>query len=90
MMTGINELLDKSKRAITVGDKGYRAAAELIAKAQDAGATQQQIAEHVGCSQPWVSQLLSWRKGGYKGGALIARIAPVLARLIHAARCARL
>lgn len=79
-MSKITDLLDQAKYAIAEGETCYRAAAEAIAEAQAAGATQQQIANHVRRSQPWISQLLSWRKSGYKGGAFDrshrARISP--------------
>lgn len=65
----ITDLLDKAKAAIEQGESSLRKAAEYIAQAQDEGATQKQIAGRIGRSQPWVTQLLSWRKGGYKGGA---------------------
>lgn len=69
MSARVNQLLDKAKRAVAAGESHLRKAAELIAQAQDTGATQQQIAKGVGRSQPWVAQLLQWRKSGFKGGA---------------------
>jgi hypothetical protein len=60
-------LLDRARDAIAAGDAHYRQAAELIAKAQAAGATQQQIAAGVGRSRRWLKYLLQWRKGGYQG-----------------------
>jgi hypothetical protein len=65
----VTKLLTEAKRAIAAGESHLRKAAELIAKARTAGATQRQIAERVGKSQSWISQLLAWRKSGYKGGA---------------------
>src|ERR1700749_4806918 len=65
----ITALLDRAKGAIAAGESHLRKAAELIAQAQDAGATQRQIAKRTGKSQSWISQLMAWRKGGYKGGA---------------------
>ena len=65
----VTKLLTEAKRAIAAGEGHLRKAAELIAKARTAGATQRQIAERVGKSQSWISQLLAWRKSGYKGGA---------------------
>lgn len=65
----IAKLLTDARRAIAAGESSLRKAAELIAKAQEAGATQRQIAERIGKSQSWISQLLAWRKSGYKGGA---------------------
>jgi hypothetical protein len=65
----VTKLLTEAKRAIAAGESHLRKAAELIVKARTAGATQRQIAERVGKSQSWISQLLAWRKSGYKGGA---------------------
>jgi hypothetical protein len=63
------KLLTEAKRAIAAGESHLRKAAELIAQAQDAGATQRASAKAIGKSQSWISQLLAWRKSGYKGGA---------------------
>lgn len=68
-MSKVDDLLVKAKHAIAAGEKCYREGAEFIFETQKAGATQKQIAEHVGKSQAWISQLLAWRAGGYKGGA---------------------
>lgn len=68
-MTAIDKLLDKAKDAIEAGESSLRKAAELIAKAQQAGATQKQISERVGKSRAWVTFVMAWRKGGYQGGA---------------------
>lgn len=68
-MSTIASLLDKAKDAIAAGDTGYRKAAELIAQAQESGATQRQVADGVGRSQSWISRLLQWRKDDYSGGA---------------------
>jgi len=64
----VTKLLTEAKRAIAAGESHLRKAAELIAKARTAGVAQRQIAERVGKSQSWISQLLAWRKSGYKGG----------------------
>jgi len=68
-MSKVADLLEKAKGAIAAGEKYYREAAELVAQAQEAGATQKQIADRIGKSQPWISQLLAWRTSGYHGGA---------------------
>jgi hypothetical protein len=65
----IDQLLDEAKRAIASGDACMREAAENIAKAQEQGATQRQIADRVEKSAAWVNQLLKWRADGYKGTA---------------------
>lgn len=71
-MSKITDLLDKAKAEIKIAETGgnphLRDAAEFIAQAQEEGATQQQICKRLGKSQPWVSYLLLWRKGGYSGG----------------------
>src|SRR5258708_5463103 len=68
-MASISNLLDKAKDAIAAGESSYRKAADLIAQAQESGATQKQIAERLGKSRAWVTFLLAWRKGGCRGGA---------------------
>jgi hypothetical protein len=63
-------LLAQAKKSIEAGDKKLREAAEALAKAQEEhGATQEEMAEAVGKSQPWVSRLLQWRRQGYKEGS---------------------
>jgi hypothetical protein len=47
-------------------------AAEHIAAAVEAGATQAEAAAKVGKSQPWVNRLLKWRAGGFKDGGPFA------------------
>jgi hypothetical protein len=65
----IDSLLKDAKRAIADGEASLQKAAECIAQAQGEGATQREIAEAVGKSAAWVSQLLKWRGGGYEGSA---------------------
>lgn len=68
-MSKISGLLGRAKDAVAAGESSLRKAAELIAQAQAAGATQKQITKRLGKSRSWVTFLLAWRKGGYKGGA---------------------
>lgn len=72
-MSKVTDLLDKAKAAIksaeTEGNPHLQDAAELIVQALEAGATQERVSKWLGKSQPWVSQLLMWRKNGYVGGA---------------------
>ena len=68
-MSKITDLLDKARDAIALGESSYRKAAELIVQAQEADATQQQIAKRLGKSRAWVTYLLAWRKSGYQGSA---------------------
>jgi hypothetical protein len=68
-MASIINLLDKAKDAIAAGESSYRKAADLIAQAQESGATQKQIAERLGRSRAWITFLLAWRKSGYRGSA---------------------
>lgn len=58
--------LKAAKADITIGTASFRSAANHIAAAVKAGATQQQAADAVGKSQPWVNRLLKWRGGGFK------------------------
>jgi hypothetical protein len=59
--------LTAAGRDIRAGERSFRSAAEHIAEAVALGATQATIAEAVGKSQSWISQLLKWRKGAYQG-----------------------
>jgi hypothetical protein len=63
-MSTIKSLLDQAKVAIERGEASLHDAAEYIAEAQAHGATQRQIAEHLGKSAAWVNRLLQWREGG--------------------------
>jgi hypothetical protein len=65
-MSTIKDLLEKAKSAIESGEASLHDAAEYIASAQAHGATQRQIAEHLGKSAAWVNRLLQWREDGYR------------------------
>jgi hypothetical protein len=65
--TPLAELLTRAKAAIEVGYDSWRQAAEALAAAQDQhGVTQVEMAAGIDKSPAWVSQLLSWRRSGYK------------------------
>ena len=66
-MATISSLLVSAKRAVDASDARLREAAEYIAQARAAGASQDRIAKAVGKSQAWVSVLLRWRQDGGKG-----------------------
>jgi hypothetical protein len=68
-MTTIKILHHRARRAVAAGEAKLRDAAEYLAKAAELGARQKQSAKAIGKSQQWVSQLLLWRKNGYRGGA---------------------
>jgi hypothetical protein len=65
-MKTVDELLERARQEIEVGETSLRAAAEDIAAAQAQGATQRRIASAVGKSAAWVNALLKWRRGGYQ------------------------
>src|SRR4051812_43720292 len=67
MATAVRDLLDKAKTAIRSSDARLRDAANYIAAAKTQGATQDRVAKHLGRSPAWVSLLLCWRRGGFKG-----------------------
>ena len=60
----VTELLSRAKQAIESVDASYRAAGDAMAAAQQQGTTQQEIADAVGKSVPWVSVLLKWHARG--------------------------
>jgi hypothetical protein len=61
------DLLSRAKAAIEAGDQSMCAAAEALAVAQELhGASQAEMARAIGKSDAWVSQLLQWRRTGYK------------------------
>ena len=64
--------LTLAKRAVAQGDASFRSAANHIAAAIKAGATQAEAAAKVGKSQPWVNRLLKWRENGFKEGGPFA------------------
>lgn len=68
----VAEHLSQAKKDIAAGDNSLRSAAEHIAAAIAAGATQSQAAHTVGKSQPWVNRLLQWKEGGFKQGGPFA------------------
>ena len=66
------ELLDCAKAHVEDGNnasrESFRQAAEALAQAKELhGTTQASMAKAVGMSEPWVSQLLTWRREGYQG-----------------------
>ena len=76
----VTKHLSHAKRDIAAGTASFCSAANHIAAAIAAGATQAEAAAKVGKSQPWVSRLLKWRDGGFKvravrssGGRLLPR-----------------
>jgi site-specific recombinase XerC len=73
-MSKITGLLDRAKRAVAAGESSLRKAAELIAQAHAAGASQKQITERLSKSRSWVTFLLAWHKGGYQGSAAAATL----------------
>lgn len=60
--------LTLAKHDIARGTTAFRSAANHIAAAIQAGATQAEVAAKVRKSQPWVSRLLKWRDTGFKAG----------------------
>jgi len=68
-MISIEKLHDQARSAAAADEAKLCDAAELLAGSQKLGATQRQSAKAIRKSQQWVSQLLPWRKSGYKGGA---------------------
>jgi len=62
------KLLKLAKADIAAGESSFRSAANQIAIAISNGATQAEAAKVIGKSQPWISRLLKWREGGFKGG----------------------
>ena len=71
-MTTVAKHLSHAKRDIAQGTASFRSAANHIAAAIKAGATQAEVAGKVGKSQPWVNRLLKWREGGFKEGSPFA------------------
>jgi hypothetical protein len=61
----IRDHLDRAKTNIEAGESHMHQAANDVAAAYKLGATQADIAEAVGKSQPWVSGLLKWRDSGW-------------------------
>jgi hypothetical protein len=59
------DLLREAKDLIESGMPAWRAATEKMAAALDQRATRKQVAEAVGMSRPWVTQMLKWREAGY-------------------------
>jgi hypothetical protein len=59
--------LKAAKADIAAGTASFRSAAQHVAAAIKAGATQTQAADALGKSQPWVSRLLKWREAGFPG-----------------------
>jgi hypothetical protein len=71
-MLSVAALLSRAKTSIAAyynGVNSLRSAAEDVAAAKAQGATQSEIADALGKSQPWVNRLLQWRKGGYQDTA---------------------
>ena len=64
-MSRIDQLHEKARRAIELGEAKFREAADYLAKAKQLGATQRQSAEAIGKSPAWVNTLLKWRSAGY-------------------------
>jgi hypothetical protein len=64
--------LKLAKRDIAAGTASFRSAANHIAAAVKAGATQQEAAALVGRSQSWVNRLPKWREGGFKADSPFA------------------
>jgi hypothetical protein len=62
----INGLHNKARLAIESGESKFRDAAELLAQAEELGATQRQSGAAIGKSASWVNGLLKWRRLGYK------------------------
>lgn len=60
-----NEAIALARQAIASADRNLKAAAELLAAAEEKGKTQRQMAEGVGKSAAWVNRLLQWRRDGY-------------------------
>jgi hypothetical protein len=58
--------LKQARLAIEAGEKSLKQAAEHLATARQAGASQRQMAEAVGKSAAWVNRLLKWREEGYE------------------------
>ncbi len=68
----VTKHLSLAKRDIAQGTAAFRSAANHIAAAIAAGATQAEAAARVGKSQPWVNRLLKWREGDFKEGSPFA------------------
>ena len=68
----VSKHLSQAKRDIAQGTASFRSAANHIAAAVKAGATQAEAARAVGKSQPWVNRLLKWRENGFKGDSPFA------------------
>ena len=66
MATTIEDHLSAARRDIAAGEASMRSAANHIAAAVEAGATQAQAAKQVGKSQSWVNRLLKWRASGFE------------------------
>jgi hypothetical protein len=62
----ISELLLAAKSAIDVGESQMKIAAENIAAAIGAGATQRMVAATIEKSPSFVNRLLKWREDGYQ------------------------
>lgn len=62
----INDLLVVAKQAIGQGQSQMKVAAENIAAAIDAGATQRAVATTIEKSPSFVNRLLKWREDGYR------------------------
>ena len=80
MSTIIDSLLAQAKTAIECGEGAMRDAAEFIARAEEQGATQREIAQRVGKSAAWVNALLAWRRDGFKGEAFARSKRPAFSR----------
>jgi hypothetical protein len=70
--TSVTKHLSHAKHDIAKGTASFRSAANHIAAAIKAGATQAEAAAKVGKSQPWVNRLLKWKENGFKEGGPFA------------------
>jgi hypothetical protein len=61
----VAEVLCHAKAEVLKGESCLRTAAEWLAKAEQRGVKQRQMADAVGKSVGWVNGLLKWRKSGY-------------------------
>lgn len=59
-------LLSRAKNEIAKGETALQTAADYIAKAQELGATQREIASRLEKSASWVNAMLHWHKSGYE------------------------
>src|ERR1700722_14151627 len=66
VLLSVAEHLSRAKHDITAGDKSLRSAAEHIAAAIEAGASQRDVAATVGKSPAWINRLLQWRDSDYR------------------------